>query len=330
MKTAAATSSRTVPEAAPAWNEVATSPSPFRSRSQGDEDIAAPKPIPLGAVSRCVPWSLLAVGTFALALLPWFVPGIAEVLVLDRERVMAGEFWRLFTHPWVHFSRAHLVVDLACLLGLGIVAARRGLPLDWRGALRFFAVIGLTGVTCLALDPRLDRLGGLSGVNVAFAVWLGCGLWSRGDRVVAWVLLGGLGLKLAAEWAGWVTLVRFDEPGVEACVLSHWAAAAWGGWSVGFPLKAGCPHPAEWGRSLNLQTSNPDPQQACTSGSVSLSESESFPDAPIPFDASRNLSPLRGWFFNTRFNPRLTPWATLCRCSAPRARPLQARRAERQ
>jgi hypothetical protein len=26
----------------------------------------------------------------------------------------------------------------------------------------------------------------------------------------------------------------------------------------------------------------------------------------------------------------LTPWAIICRCSAPRARPLQARRAERQ
>lgn|GEM_PF-6100480 len=84
-------------------------------------------------------------------------------------------------------------------------------------------------MTCLLLDPRLDRLGGLSGVNVASALWLGRVLWNRGDHLVAWVLLGGLGLKLVAEWAGWVTLVRFDEPGVEACILSHWAAAAWGG-----------------------------------------------------------------------------------------------------
>jgi rhomboid family GlyGly-CTERM serine protease len=203
----------------------------------------------MGDVSRCVSWRLLAVGTFAFALLTWFVPGIAEALVLDRERVMAGEFWRLFTHPWVHFSRPHLAVDLACLLGLGIVAARRGLRLDWRGVLRFFAVIGLTGVTCLALDPRLDRLGGLSGVNVAFAVWLGRGLWSRGDRVVAWVLLGGLGLKLAAEQAGWVTFVRFDEPGVEACVLNHWAAVAWGGVACGLSSEGRVPPPGGRGGS---------------------------------------------------------------------------------
>ena len=268
-------------------------------------------------------------GNLVGALLSWFVPGIADALVLDRERVMAGEFWRLFTHPWVHFSRPHLIVDFACLLGLGIVATRRGVFLDWRGVLRLLAVIGLTGMTCLVLDPRLDRLGGLSGLNVAFALWLGRVLWSRGDRLVAWVLLGGLGLKLVAEWAGWVTLVRFDEPGVEACVLSHWAAAAWGGVVCGLSSEGRVPPPGGMERSLNLQTSNPDPQQACTSGSVSLSESESFPDARIPFDASRNLPPLRGWFFNARFNPRLTPWATLCRCSAPRAWPLQARRADR-
>jgi hypothetical protein len=191
----------------------------------------------------------LAVGTFVFALLPWFVPGIAEALVLDRERVMAGEFWRLFTHPCVHFSRPHLVVDLACLLGLGIVAARRGVFLDWRGVLRLLAVIGLTGVTCLALDPRLDRLGGLSGLNVAFALWLGRGLWSRGDRVVAWVLLGGLGLKLMAEGAGWVTLVRFDEPGVEACVLSHWAAAVCVGVVCGLSSEGRVPPPGGRGES---------------------------------------------------------------------------------
>ncbi len=241
MKTAAAQCSRTVPGAVPAWNGVATSSSPFPSRSHGDEDIVAPKPIPMEAASRGVPWRLLAVGTFVCALLPWFVPGIADALVLDRERLMAGEFWRLFTHPWVHFSIPHLIVDLACLLGLGIVAARKGLHLDWRWALRFLAVIGLTGVTCLLLDPRLDRLGGLSGVNVVFAVWLGRALWNRGDRWVALGLLGGLGLKLVAEWAGWATFVRFDEPGVEACVLSHWAAAAWGGVVYGLS-SAGAPH----------------------------------------------------------------------------------------
>ena len=193
-------------------------------------------------------------GTLVGALLSWFVPGIADALVLDRERLMAGEFWRLFTHPWVHFSRPHLIVDFACLLGLGIVATRRGVFLDWRGVLRLLAVIGLTGVTCLVLDPRLDRLGGLSGLNVAFALWLGRVLWSRGDRLVAWVLLGGLAWKLVAEWEGWVTLVRFDEPGVEACVLSHWAAAAWGGVVCGLSSEGRVPPPG--GRGGEFESSN--------------------------------------------------------------------------
>ncbi len=40
------------PGRAPRWNGVATSSSPVRSLSQGDEDIAAPKPFPMEAMSR--------------------------------------------------------------------------------------------------------------------------------------------------------------------------------------------------------------------------------------------------------------------------------------
>jgi hypothetical protein len=40
------------PVMAPTWNGVATSSSPFQNFSQGDEDIAAPKPFQMGAVSR--------------------------------------------------------------------------------------------------------------------------------------------------------------------------------------------------------------------------------------------------------------------------------------
>ena len=39
-------------DTAPAWNGVATSSSPFQSHSQGDEDIAAPKPAAKKAPAR--------------------------------------------------------------------------------------------------------------------------------------------------------------------------------------------------------------------------------------------------------------------------------------
>lgn len=49
---------------APAWNGVPTSSSPFQSLSQGDEDIASPKPFPKGAVSECARFEPRGFGTF--------------------------------------------------------------------------------------------------------------------------------------------------------------------------------------------------------------------------------------------------------------------------
>jgi hypothetical protein len=42
-----------IARSAPAWNGVATSPSPFQSLSQGNEDSAVPKRLPKGPTSRC-------------------------------------------------------------------------------------------------------------------------------------------------------------------------------------------------------------------------------------------------------------------------------------
>jgi hypothetical protein len=49
---------RAHPDTAPVRNGVATSSSPFQSHSHGDEDIAAPNPFQMGAMSRCAPHRL--------------------------------------------------------------------------------------------------------------------------------------------------------------------------------------------------------------------------------------------------------------------------------
>lgn len=172
-------------------------------------------------------WGRVAAGGVVLVLLVWFVPGVADVLVLDRQRVGSGELWRWFTHPWVHFSVGHGVVDLACFLGLAWLADRAGIQAGWRWVAGAIAVSGLTGMTCLWMDPQLERLGGLSGLNVAMAAWIGAAAWKRGERALAAALLGGLVVKLACERMAAFGVVRFDQAGVEPCHLSHWVAAAW-------------------------------------------------------------------------------------------------------
>lgn len=187
----------------------------------------------------------MAAGGVALVLLAWFHPAVADVLVLDRERACSGEMWRWFTHPWVHFSVGHWVVDLACFLGLAWFAHRMRVRVDWRWIVGSLAVSGLTGATCLWLDPRLDQLGGLSGLNVAMAIWIGSAACAKGERPLAVALLGGLAIKLVGERLGVFGMVRFDQAGVEPSHLSHWVAGvcAIGLW-MGF--KSSCTGQETW------------------------------------------------------------------------------------
>lgn len=193
----------------------------------------------------------MAAGGATLVLLAWFVPGVADVLVLDRERACSGEIWRWFTHPWVHFSVWHWVVDLACFLGLAWLADRAGIQAGWRWVVGAIGVSGLTGMTCLWLDPQLERLGGLSGLNVAMAVWIGGAAWKRGERALAVALLAGLAIKLVGERLGVFGMVRFDQAGVEPSHLSHWVA---GVCAIG----------------LGFTESGPDRECTCSSPEVGL------------------------------------------------------------
>ncbi len=190
---------------------------------------------------RVAGWLWLGGGLAGVVLLAWCVPGLSELLVLDRERIAGREFWRWFTYPWVHFSVAHLAVDLGCFAGLIGLAGRFGLRADWGWLVWLAAVAAGVGATSLVLDPRLDRLGGLSGVNVALGMRVGLMLWNRGERVVAAGLVLGLGLKLATESIGIGGLIQFGQVGVEAFQPSHWAGAVWAlllevGWQAGRAL----------------------------------------------------------------------------------------------
>jgi membrane associated rhomboid family serine protease len=65
---------------------------------------------------------LLAGGAWVVAAFPGWAGG----LMYDRQAILDGELWRLFTGHWVHFSTSHLVCDtLALGLVGGMLEARR-------------------------------------------------------------------------------------------------------------------------------------------------------------------------------------------------------------
>src|SRR5437867_2859791 len=52
----------------------------------------------------------------ALLNLPLLDGGCAASLIFEPRRVVAGEWWRLFSHPFVHVSWYHLMLDATAFL----------------------------------------------------------------------------------------------------------------------------------------------------------------------------------------------------------------------
>ncbi|MBE9552692.1 MAG: rhombosortase [Proteobacteria bacterium] len=109
--------------------------------------------------------ALVAAGGLALALLP----DAAHSLVYDRERVLAGEVWRLITGHAVHFSMSHALYNI-------VLFSVAGIWLERRNGLRYAWLIGLTALVgslyFLFFMPAMASYGGLSGVISAAVVYL--------------------------------------------------------------------------------------------------------------------------------------------------------------
>ena len=158
-------------------------------------------------------------------------PGAREALVYDRSAILAGEFWRLLTGHWVHFSASHLLWDTAVLAAAVWIGVRRGYrrltPLLLAAALAI-------GLGLLVLQSGLQRYGGLSGLVMAALFYVAL----RGLReeqpwraVCGWVLLVSVA-KIGIEvWTGEAPFARF-EAGITLVPFSHAMGAAVGGFAL--------------------------------------------------------------------------------------------------
>ncbi|APG28106.1 rhombosortase [Syntrophotalea acetylenivorans] len=140
----------------------------------------------------------LLVGASLLATL---CPFLTDALVYDRQAVLGGDWWRLFTAPLVHFSGSHLGWNLLVfgVAGWAVEAAEY----------RFFWLVcalacGLPGPIYLLIAPELARYGGLSGVATAAVVFFcACSLFKLPKNRRIWLAILVLtGVKIAVEAVG--------------------------------------------------------------------------------------------------------------------------------
>ncbi|MET0118692.1 MAG: rhombosortase [Sedimenticola sp.] len=151
----------------------------------------------LGHGRSYLPWRTL--GLTGLTLVLYLLLGPApETLVLDREAIAAGEWWRLITGHWVHGDPQHLLLDTAGLFILSLLFERS--PAWIYGTFLVSAMLLLDLMILLWL-PWLETYCGLSGLLNALLAGGMLLLWrDSGDRLYLLVLAAAAG-KIAVEIA---------------------------------------------------------------------------------------------------------------------------------
>jgi rhomboid family GlyGly-CTERM serine protease len=179
------------------------------------------------------PAMLAIVVAAALSAVLFAVPGAAEALQYDRRQAgPGGEFWRLLTCHWTHWSVDHLLWNTVTFAVLGLCCAARQAPAS-------LSCLGISAVAIpLALHlgcPQLVTYRGLSGLDSALFVFLALHLLDEGrrerDGVRALTACAGLGLYLAKTacecWTGTALFVS-DAGGMAPVPLAHAVGAAAG------------------------------------------------------------------------------------------------------
>lgn len=143
----------------------------------------------------------------------------------DRAAILHGEWWRLVTGHWVHFSVSHAAWNLLALLAAG-AWLERVRP----GALLRYTLLAapLISLGLLALAPTMAFYGGLSGLAVGVVVLLALTRLSATTSTLAWwcAALALVAAKLAWESAGGgAAFSDFGPAAIRPSVEAHWLGA---------------------------------------------------------------------------------------------------------
>jgi len=175
--------------------------------------------------SASFPWATALIAGTAVVLSGW--AEAEQVLAYERERVLAGEAWRLWTAHVVHFGWKHLVWNLAVLVPAGGWVERLA---PGRTRILFLTAAPAIALALLLGEPRLRIFCGLSGLAVAGLVLLACTQLARAprarDRWFWWSLVLLVAAKIGVEWIRQQALfVPFAEDDVRPLPFAHLVGA---------------------------------------------------------------------------------------------------------
>ncbi len=186
-----------------------------------------------------IPWVFLVIT--AASVVVQFNPGWRDSLLCDRDAILAGEWWRIWTGHLVHFGWPHFVADGGLFLILGRLLERPH-PVISRLALVVMPLV--ICVTIDWLDPEMVRYGGLSAINFGLLLFLAANGWQKNWVDWFWpavlaIYVGEVILETVYGHGHGGGMIQFDDPSIRVGTAAHIGGGAYGilawfvSWSYG-------------------------------------------------------------------------------------------------
>lgn len=167
-------------------------------------------------------------GMLALACLAAGFTPLAPQFAFDRQGILAGEIWRLWTGHLVHFSSYQLLLDVTALCVVGWLAERQW-GSGFTGTVVLLAMPAIS-VSLLLLSPHLVQYRGVSGVVALLSLAAATHLWHDhpGARSVLVTLGAALAIKTLLDALDMSQALSSLPAGVSVAWQAHVAGAAIG------------------------------------------------------------------------------------------------------
>jgi rhomboid family GlyGly-CTERM serine protease len=151
-------------------------------------------------------------------------PALHAVLIYDRDKILAGELWRMFSGHWVHLSTRHLVLDVSAMAFIGYL-------IESKNNTRFgiLCMVGpfLISAASLFAAPNMTRYYGLSSLAMAAWTFLASrNLILRQSPLLSAVILVAAAAKIFFELSSATGFfVPSYNPQIRVAVTNHIAGA---------------------------------------------------------------------------------------------------------
>jgi rhomboid family GlyGly-CTERM serine protease len=166
-----------------------------------------------------LPWAFVAAAVAAGLVAS--VPGANDWLIFDRAQIEAGQFWRLVTGHWAHFSTSHLFWNVVALAAAAMFTVETSQIRT--GAFMAASALAI-GVGVFCMEPDLRWFGGLSGVATAL---IARAVANRVKQEPTFRVLAVLGILLLAAKLIWEALTTqavfaaFADADVRTSWIAH-------------------------------------------------------------------------------------------------------------